>query len=161
MKKVLAFLVLFLLVGCEQKFDLDANGKLAMQYLLDEGYTIKSYDGNYVYNVSKQDLVRQPHYYMWGVQSVSPDPYIGKDVIQERFTVKNHPLSKLYGPIAVSVFIYNGEVIGGTSFPAEGGMVGAPHSLDGKTLEEVIGQNDTQKWWKEWEEKYSKNSDHK
>jgi len=146
-----------LLIGCEQKFLLDSNGKLAEKYLLDKGYSVTSYEGSYVYNFTSQDLVDKPHKNIWAVQPVEPDSYIGKDVIQETFIVKNHPLSQIYGnKTKVSVFIYNGEVIGGTSFPAGDGWVGSAYSLEGKTMEEVLEETDFYKWSNEWDEKYSK-----
>ncbi|WP_409250783.1 hypothetical protein V1502_11465 [Bacillus sp. SCS-153A] len=36
--------------------------------------------------------------------------------------------------------MYEGEVIGGTSFPVGEGVGGWPYSLDGKTAEEIHGE---------------------
>ncbi|MBB3114010.1 hypothetical protein FHS18_006126 [Paenibacillus phyllosphaerae] len=96
-----------------------------------------------------------PYHLTWGVQSVEPDMYFGKDIKVYRFTVKNHPLEKRYKvETNVSIMICEGQVIGGTSFPVQGKdedvIMGAPYSLDGKTLEEV-----TQMSFKEWSENWT------
>ncbi len=126
----------------------------------DQGYSIKSYEGKYSYSFERQQLVEMPHSSIWAVQSVEPDAYIGKEITQERFIVKHHPLSKIYGPqksfsynVSVSVFMFNGEIIGGISFPVGNGIAGSPYSLDGKTAEEVIN-GDYAEWNKQWYEKY-------
>ncbi|RBP89967.1 hypothetical protein DFO70_11073 [Cytobacillus firmus] len=95
-----------------------------------------------------------PHVSIWARQTVQPDPYIEEDIIQEIFIVKNHPLSKIYGIEAeLRVFIFDGQVIGGISYPADDTMGGWGYSLNGKTAEEVQ-DNDLEKWIDEWEKKY-------
>lgn len=160
MKQLVFLVIFFLLVGCVP--NLDSNGELARQYLLDKGYKIKSYEGSQVYSVSKEELTDMPDISIWAVQPVQPDSYIGKEIVQEIFIVVNHPLSKIYGPqqdfsekVKVRAFIYNGEVIGGTSYPVGEGIGGWGYSIDGKTAEEVQGQ-DLNVWSEKWRDKYEK-----
>jgi hypothetical protein len=95
-------------------------------------------------------------------QSVFPDEFIGKIIHHEYFLVKNHPLdnwksgsNRSIGKMSVSVLIVDGTPIGGTSFPRtkRNDLVGAPYSLDGKTLEEITDM-DFRTWHKQWTEKY-------
>jgi hypothetical protein len=157
MKKLMVLVVVLFLAACGPR--LDENGEMAEQYLQDQGYSIKSYEGNATYTFEREDLTDKPDILYWRVQSVEPDAYIGKEIIQEIFIVKDHPLSEIYGPqpgfsekVEVSVYIHDGEIIGGTSFPSGEGLAGSPYSLDGKTAEEMIG--DYAAWQEKWVEKY-------
>lgn len=154
MKQLIFLMVFFVLAGCGQ--NLDSNGTLARQFLVDEGYEIKSYEGTQVYSFTREDLADMPEISTWAVQRVQPDSYLGRDIVQEIFIVKNHPLSKIYGnqqgfskKVEVRVFIYNGEVIGGTSYPVGEGIGGWGYSIDGKTAEEIHGEglNDLLEKW--------------
>ncbi|RHW38131.1 hypothetical protein D1B31_15250 [Neobacillus notoginsengisoli] len=150
----LFFLFFFLLTGCVLGTKLDANAKLAKEHLLKQGYSVTSYKGSRIYKFERQDLVELPHKSIWTLQSVKPDEFIGKELVEERFIVKNHPVGKIYkSKVMINVYIYDGEVIGGTSYPAVDGLVGWGYSLDGKTAEELRG-NDFQKWSAEWNETY-------
>jgi hypothetical protein len=158
MKKLVILFVVLMLTACGPK--LDENAQLAKEYLKDQGYSIKSYEGKYSYIVERKQLIEKPHNSIWAVQTVEPDAYIGKEITQEIFIVKNHPLSKIYGPqksfsykVEARVFLFNGEIIGGTSFPIGNGIAGSPYSLDGKTAEEII-EVDYAEWNKQWDEKY-------
>lgn len=158
MKKILVFLLFFLLAGCGP--NLDANAELAKKYLEDKGYSIKSYEGKQLFTFKKQDLLNKPYDMVWAVQPLKPDPYIGKEITQEIFIVKNHPLGKIYGPqigfsskAEIRVFIFNDEIIGGTSFPMGRGIAGAPHSLDGLTVEDFLDE-DYGEWRAKWNERY-------
>ncbi|RIW34039.1 hypothetical protein D3H55_10610 [Bacillus salacetis] len=146
MKRLIFFTVIFFPVGCGPQ--MDSDGELAKQYLLDQGYDIESYEGNKDYSFTRAELGDIPHNSMWSVQPVSPEPYIGKEIAQEAFVVKNHPLSEIYGhqegfteKVEVRVFISNGEVIGGISNPVGEGIGGCCYSLDGKTAEEIHGDD--------------------
>lgn len=104
--------------------------------------------------------MNKPYDMVWAVQPVKPDPYIGKEITQEIFVVKNHPLGKIYGPqigysskVEIRVFIFNNEIIGGTSFPIGRGIVGSPHSLNGLTVEEFLDV-DYGEWREKWNEEY-------
>lgn len=152
------FFVVLLLSACGPR--LDDNAQLAKEYLKDQGYSIKSYEGKYAYSFERQQLIDRPDSSIWAVQTVEPDAYIGKEITQEIFIVKNHPLGKTYEhklglsrKVEVRVFTFNGEIIGGTSFPVGDGLVGSPYSIDGKTAEEVI-EMDYAKWNKQWDQKY-------
>lgn len=156
-KLVILFVVLFL-SACGPRLDEDAQ--LAKEYLKEQGYSVKSYEGKFSHIIEREQLIHKPDIFVWAVQTVEPDAYIGKEITQERFIVKHHPLSKIYGPqksfsykVSVSVFMFEGEIIGGISFPVGNGIAGSPYSLDGKTAEEVIN-GDYAEWNKQWNEKY-------
>jgi hypothetical protein len=144
--KHLTFIVILLfLVGCAP--ELDANGESARQYLLNEEYEIKSYEGSQDYSFTQADLADMPHSSIWAVQANPPDSYIEKKIKQEIFIVENHPLSNIYGSqrgitqdVEVRVFIYKEEVIGGISIPIGDAIGGWPYSLDGRTAEEIHGE---------------------
>jgi hypothetical protein len=157
MKKLMVLVVVIFLAACGPR--LDENGQMAKQYLQDQGYSIKSFEGNATYTFERENLTDMPDIAYWRVQSVEPDAYIGKEIIQEIFIVKDHPLSEIYGPqpgfsekVEVRVYIHDGEIIGGISFPSSEGLAGSPYSLDGKTAEEMIG--DYAAWQEKWVEKY-------
>ncbi|MDR3682070.1 MAG: hypothetical protein P4L41_19015 [Flavipsychrobacter sp.] len=84
--------------------------------------------------------------------------YFGKEITVYEFTVKNHPLEKIFKDSKgtnVFIMLSEGKVIGGYSFPnADELLVGSVYSLDGKTLEEVTGLNYLQ-WSENWKNKYS------
>ena len=158
MKKLVILFVVLFLSACGPRLDEDAQ--LAKEYLKEQGYSVKSYEGRFSHIIEREQLIHKPDIFVWAVQTVEPDAYIGKEITQERFIVKNHPLSKIYGPqksfsykVSVSVFLFKGEIIGGISFPVGNGIAGSPYSLDGKTAEEVI-EMDYAEWNKQWNEKY-------
>jgi hypothetical protein len=157
MRKFFVLGILFLLAGCGQ---LDDSAQLTKQYLEEKGYSIKSYEGKHSFTFNKQDLLNKPYDMIWAVQPVKPDPYIGKEITQEIFIVKKHPLDRVYRPqigfsskVEIRVFMYEGEIIGGTSFPVGRGIAGSPYSLDGLTAEEILGE-DIGDWRAKWNEKY-------
>jgi len=159
MKKVLCILLglLFLiLVGYSKS--ITGYEKTAEDYVRSQGYNITARKGEIEkYTLEKSKLYGAmetlPYKQMWGVQKVEPDKYFGKEITIYGFTVKNHPLEKIYNvKTNVYVLISDGQVIGGTSFP-DGDFVGGCYTLDGKTLEEVTGLSCTQ-WAEEWEKKY-------
>ncbi|EDL66406.1 hypothetical protein [Bacillus sp. SG-1] len=72
-----------------------------------------------------------PHLAIWAVQPVAPGSYSGKKITQEIFILEGHPISKIYnsqpgftGEAEFRVFMYEGEIIGGTSFPVGEGVAG-------------------------------------
>lgn len=158
MKRLTVLIFILMLGACAPK--LDENGQLAREYLESKGYSIKSYEGEESFIVERQKLIDMPDISIWAVQSIEPDSFIGKEITQEIFIVKDHPLSKIYGSqksftnkVEVRVFVFNGEVIGGTSYPVGNGVGGAHYSLDGQTAEEVRKQ-DYVEWQNKWIEKY-------
>ncbi len=98
----------------------------------------------------REDLLELLTRSTWEVQTTPPDEYIGRDIRQEIFIVRDHPL----GQANVFVMMVDGEVIGGTSYPDSAEpLVGNAYSLDGKTVEEL--HPDYMDWRNEWEAKYS------
>ena len=88
--------------------------------------------------------------------TIEPDEYLDKRIDTIRFTIKNHPFDDEFnmGKTTVSVWLFDGEVIGGISAPVskENDVVGAPASLNGKNTEEIKGDYET--WLEEWTNKY-------
>ncbi|MDK8183479.1 DUF4830 domain-containing protein [Paenibacillus sp. UMB4589-SE434] len=159
--KVSVFLGLLFLVlsGCGKEGSDDE--KTAEQYLEQHGYQVTSRQGKvqkYVLEKNKLTGSTENILYQqsWGVQSVEPDKYFGKEITVYQFTVKNHPLEKIYNiKTTVNVMLCEGQVIGGTSMPAQGNeaQMGAPYSLEGQTLEEVTKMS-YKEWFEKWKMKY-------
>jgi hypothetical protein len=153
-KRLIFLILFFFLAGCASQ--MDSNGESAKQYLLDQGYDIESYEGSQDYSFTRADLADMPHNSIWALQTADPEPYVGKEMVQEIFIVNDHPLSRIYGPqkgfsekVEVRVLMYDGKVIGGTSFPVGMDLGGWGYSIDGKTVEEIQGENINQlimKW---------------
>ncbi|UTT42247.1 hypothetical protein [Exiguobacterium aurantiacum] len=154
-KRIGMILAVFLLAACSNESEqptptLGADAKVAKAYLEEQGYEIVTYEGNRTSGFEKADLLELPTRSTWEVQAKPPDAYIGHDIRQERFIVRNHPL----GQANVIVMMVDGEIIGGTSYPDSAEpLTGASYSLDGKTAEEL--HPDYMEWRNEWEAKYS------
>ncbi|WP_216827339.1 hypothetical protein [Alkalihalobacterium elongatum] len=105
---------------------------------------------------SKFDLLKFFNEQVWAVQYNEPDEYFNKRIDTVTFIIKNQPLDEQFdiGKTIVTVWLFEGEVIGGSSYPIskDNDVGGAPPSLDGKTPEEI--QGDYQKWLEGWQEKY-------
>jgi hypothetical protein len=139
--------------------------RTAEEYLKSRGYIVISSAGliyTYTLDASKLAAGMETWHFIdaWAVQQTAPEAYYGKSISLYRFVVKDHPLaSASYPDTNITVMMCEGRVIGGTSFPAvkEGDpiLMGAPSSLDGRTLEEVTGLTYVQ-WLKQWEAKYGK-----
>lgn len=153
-------LVLMILTGCGK--EVIGDEKTTEQYIEQQGYIVTSRNGEiqkYVLEKSKLFGSAESTRYqqIWGVQKEEPDKFFGKEITVYSFTVKKHPLEKIYNTETnLSVMVCEGKVVGGTSFPVQGEEIlyGAPYSLDGKTLEEVTGLS-FQAWSESWERKYS------
>ncbi len=160
-KYIIAFLLLAIaLVGCSQtekkEKTLSENGQAAKVFLEEMGYEVEEVDKEGTQELSKKDLLTKDAQQVWAVQYKEPDEFLGKKIDTVGFTVKNHPLDDRYreGKTKVTVFLVDGEVIGGWSYPiASTPLASPPYSLDGKTAEEVKG--DYFKWLDEIEGKYS------
>lgn len=156
---ILGILVL-MLVGCANEVKGDES--IAEHYIEQNDYQVTSRKGEidqYILDKSKLygSPESTPYLQSWGVQAVDPEKYFGKVISVYLFTVKNHPLEEKYKrETDVSVMICEGKVIGGTSFPVQEKelLMGAPYSLDGKTLEEVTRMT-YQEWLENWKIKYS------
>ncbi|MCR2805830.1 DUF4830 domain-containing protein [Paenibacillus soyae] len=148
-------LVLIIICGCAKE---DANDeKIAEQYVENQGYIMTSRKGEiHQYVLDKGMLLTTHDRQIWAVQKEEPEKYLGKEITLYGFTVNNHPLGKIYNrETNVSVMVCEGKVIGGTSFPVQEELLllGAPYSLDGRTLEEVKGVS-YQEWTEGWDKKY-------
>ncbi len=151
-------LILMLVAGCSQSATGDA--KTAADYVKFQGYEITARKGeteHYILEKSKLygGLEARPFQQAWGVQTVEPDGYFGKEILVYGFTVKNHPLEKIYKQsdgTNVYIMLSDGQIIGGYSFP-NADVLGAFSSLDGETLEEVTGLS-FQQWRQKWKERY-------
>jgi hypothetical protein len=154
-------LVVLILTGCSKQ--VTGDEKTAEEYVKAQGYKITSYKGQVDKYILDKDKIfgtsaSTIYIQVWGAQKSEPDTYFGKEITVYEFIVSNHPLEKMYkSKTNVSIMLCEGKVIGGTSFPDGNGKtarVGAPYSLDGKTLEEITGI--TYKEWSEnWKKKYS------
>ncbi|WP_131441609.1 hypothetical protein [Exiguobacterium sp. SH1S21] len=154
-KRIGILLAVVLLAACSDASEkpeptLGADVKMAEAYLEEQGYEVVSYKGNRTSSFEKSDLLELPTRSTWEVQTTPPDEYIGRNIRQEHFIVRNHPL----GQANVFVMMVDGEIIGGTSFPDSAEpLVGSSYSLDGKTSEEL--HPDYWTWREQWETKYS------
>jgi hypothetical protein len=154
---VIIGLVLLILTGCSKEALVD-DEKKAEAYVKTQGYKITSHKGQIAtYILDKSKLESTQYQQAWGVQKIEPEKYFGKEITLYEFTVSNHPLEKIYYTNSIiSIMLCEGKVIGGTSFPDDNGkqkLVGAPYSLDGKTLEEVTGMT-YKEWTENWKKKY-------
>lgn len=162
MKKLLFILFVimaFIISGCTPKAT--GNEKTAKDFVKAKGYKITAEKGQiqkYVLEKSKLygGTETIPYQQAWGVQTVEPDKYFGKEIEVYGFTVKNHPMQKVdknaNDGVNVYVMISEGKVIGGYSYP-DAMVSGAFSSFDGKTLEEVTGLSFGQ-WQDNWKKKY-------
>lgn|GEM_PF-458286 len=164
LKKLLCIVIglIFLIsVGCSN--GVTGDEKTAEDYVKSQGYEITSRIGEVdKYTLEKSGLYggtdTRQYQQAWGVQKEEPDKYFTKEIIVYGFTVKNHPLEKVYkqsNGTNIFIMLSESKVIGGYSFP-NADLLGALYSLDGKTLEEVNGLS-FQQWRKNWKEKYGTN----
>ena len=162
MKKIFVIFMglLIIFVGCSKKAT--SNENIAKEYVEDKGYKITESKGEidrYTLEKSKLygGLEASQYQQAWGVQTIDPDIYLGKEIIIYGFTVKNHPLQErdknAENGVNVYVMLSDEEVIGGYSYP-DADVVGGFSSFDGKSLEEVTGLS-FQQWSENWKEKYS------
>ena len=127
--------------GCMEKGEsLSDNAKIAKHYLEDAGYDVVRLEQESEIQFSSYDVKSLHGEQIWAVQTVDPEPYLQQKIDTVKFSIQNHPLDNVFnmGKTEATIFIINGEVIGGYSYPiAEMGVDGAPYSLDGKTAEEM------------------------
>jgi hypothetical protein len=150
MKKLITSLFIVLLVlitGCQQSqhIKLSENSKMAKKYLENQGYEIISYEEYHEsYKLTKHKLESLPYKAWWSMPGNDPKPYYGKTVHVQKFIVKNHPLDhweccngiRSKGKVNVYVYLIEGEVVGGISYPdipEDSGLLGGYWSLDGRT----------------------------
>lgn len=137
------------LVGCTKK--ITGDEKTAEDFVKLQGYTITARKGEiYKYVLEKGKLYDGTetisYQQEWGVQTVEPDKYFGKEITIYGFIVKNHPLQKrdrnAKNGVIIYIMISEGKVIGGYSCP-NAKVRGGCYSL----LEEVTGLSYQQ--WKD------------
>jgi hypothetical protein len=133
----LLFLFLFAIVGCSEKEQviernqLSESAEIVKSYLEEKGYDVISLVSDFKEVLTLEYLESIRGQQEWNVQSIKPDKFIGKTIDRVMFVVKNHPLNEKYdGEIRVNVFLYQNEVIGGTSFALD--YDGALNYLDGE-----------------------------
>lgn len=125
------------MVGCSEikqvidRQQLGENAEIAKNYLEEKGYDVISLVSDSSEILTEKYLESTIGMQEWNVQAIKPDKYIGKTIDRVMFVVKDHHLNERYdGEIRVIVFLYQKEVIGGTSFALEND--GAVNYLDGK-----------------------------
>ncbi|MFB9326570.1 hypothetical protein ACFFSY_11655 [Paenibacillus aurantiacus] len=153
--------LILLIAGCTDNAANDE--KKAETYIEGHRYNVLSREGllnQYVLTREKlygSGLESAMNMQTWGVQLVPPDAYIGKEITEYGFTVNGHPLEATYrANIQLVVLMSEGKVIGGTSFPVNEGeemRIGAPYSVEGRTLEEVTGLS-YKEWVANWNSRY-------
>ncbi|GAA4872924.1 hypothetical protein GCM10023310_60760 [Paenibacillus vulneris] len=152
-------LLLLLLAGCGEGPEASGDQLAAKEFVKSQGYTITSSGGPiYSYQLDRSLLYGSPEStpfrQMWAVQQEEPDKYFGHQITIYRFTVKQHPLERIYKKKTnVFIMMSKGKVIGGYSYP-DMDAAGAVYSLDGRTLEELTGLSYTD-WLEQWQKKYS------
>lgn len=142
------FLVLLLLSCSKQKSVEVMNAEVYLESL---GYEVVSFENESTIILKQSHLLSLPDKNIWAVQTVDPNAYLNKEIQTVSFFIKNHPLDHMFemGKTYVTVFLFNGNVIGGWSAPhSKEPITGGYYSIDGKTIEDL--HEDLQKW----EEKY-------
>lgn len=165
-KKIVICLLLSLLLipitGCSPNILNKTDEQIAANFIKLLGYTIVSYDGEYPkYTLDRELVKNSPNMGIWAVQKPEPDLYFGNEITTFNFTVKNHPLERLYSNkefnIWVTVMLVDHNIIGGTSGPVLKNstqvLAGGPSSIQGKDTSEIKGMSYPQ-WRDYWIEKY-------
>ena len=94
---ILFTLMTFVFSGCTPQITVDE--KISEDFVKSKGYTITARKGQIQkYVLGKNKLYGGtetiPYEQSWGVQTVEPDNYFGKEITVYGFTVKNHPMQK-------------------------------------------------------------------
>lgn len=125
--------ILFVLIGCQDK-DLSKTAVIAKDYLEEQNYKVLSYTGKEIFShngyqenfkITEDNINNSRWKFSHSVADGNPEQYIGKVIDIESFIIKNHPLDhwkshsglKSKGKTYVFVFVVEGKVVGGTSFP--------------------------------------------
>ena len=143
--------IYFILSGCQENNssnkDLSGTAIIAKEYLEEQGYDVLSYEEQQEsYKLTERKIKTMPYIFYWDMPGNDPTLHKGKVVDVEEFIVKNHPLDnweccggvKSKGKVYTYVYVIEGEVVGGTSFPygvEDAGLTGGYWSLDGRTEE--------------------------
>ncbi|MBP1967180.1 hypothetical protein [Paenibacillus aceris] len=102
--------VLMISTGCGK--EVIGDEKTAEQYVELHGNKVTSRNGEVQkYVLDKSNLESTQYQQIWGVQKEEPDKYFGKEITVYGFTVKQHPLEKIYNTETnVSVIVCEGKV---------------------------------------------------
>ncbi|MGM0898054.1 MAG: hypothetical protein ACQEV0_09145 [Bacillota bacterium] len=134
-------LAVVLLAACNEDQQQSIAVLEAEAYLERQGYTLISVVEEESLLLEKRDLTDSAYAQIWQVQPLDSAQYIDKELTSVELIIQNHPLEILYSSkkTRTTVYLYQGEVIGGWSFPVTSseGLVGNVYSLDGKTAEEI------------------------
>lgn len=161
---LLSILISQLIIGCsKEKIDIkpsDLSTDIVASFITDLGYEIVDNKGKTTeYLLKKEMLLYAPYQKQWGVQALSPDDYIDKNIEIYQLIVKNHLLDSLENnnkkQTVIYVMVADNEVIGGYSLPDYDILhVGGVFSLMGLTLEEVTGGS-FKDFQEQWRDKYN------
>lgn len=94
---VLIVLILLPIIGCRS--NISDNKKISEDFVKSQGYAITTRKGEIQkYTLEKSKLYGGtgtiPYQQVWGVQTVEPEKYFGKEIVVYGFTVKNHLMQK-------------------------------------------------------------------
>ncbi len=144
---LIKFIVIsYTLMGCQQE-ELSKTAMVAKEYLEEQGYNVLSYEHHQErYKITKSKLEILPYSFYWAVPGNNAEPFMGMVVDVEKFLVNHHPLDdweccdgvKSNGKVYTYVYVIEGKVVGGTSFPSlpkDNEVIGGYWSLDGRTEE--------------------------
>ena len=163
---VIMFSFILLFTGCNsqpeetllKEKDLNEQALQAKKHLENMGYEVLSFDQEGWEEFQESSLSIKPNQDFWSVQKVEPTIYLNKKIDTYDFTIKNHPFDNMFtmGKTKVSVYMLNGEIFGGWSYPIskDDDVMGSVSSLEGLSAEKV--QEDYQEWLLQWNAKYGK-----
>ena len=140
----------------------------AAQMLRDKGYRILETKGEVdSYTIGQDKLTTLPYIQYWAVQTVDPEPFLGKKATVEHFVVDRHPLdhfktgvgrlqTRALGRTDVWVLVVEGAPVGGWSFPITNNpLTGGVYALGGENFEDVHPGVAFQDWRVAWVKRFS------
>lgn len=128
--------------------NLSPNATTAKKHLEELGYKVLSYEDKVdSYTLTEETLNDMPFSVYWNLPGNNPTPYMNKVIEVEKFIVRNHPLDhwkhsfwiSSNGKTNVYVYVVEGKVVGGTSYPVlskwEDSLGSGYWSLEGEETE--------------------------
>lgn len=147
-------LLVFFMVGCSmtEKKEIDPSIEA---FLKEKGFEDLEYIEEKDVSFTKDDLNNDPWKPIWQLQDKKPDQYVGKKIKFITYTGLNKLLSdQSKGKTVIGIYLYNNKIIAATTFPySKEPQIGMPFSIDGKTLEEIHGEN-LSEFQSSWEKRY-------
>jgi hypothetical protein len=112
------------------------SSSLSENFLKSKGYEIILNKGKVeAYKLTNEKLNQLPYSYIWKIQNIDINKYIGDNIDVYEYIVKNHPLDKLpenkNKDTKVWIIEANNKIIGGYSFPNSEAYVSPVFPLDG------------------------------